>query len=141
MIQYGVPPNLGTLNGVLDTISTMSVNKNSKKNALSILAEFRSMGIDPSLASYYFLLKIFCQDRKLITLNYFTIFTFIPVAFFCYEKLRKTYLFQLLEFQYNKFLLYHVNFFSEMNLFFLVVSCSLFVIIFMKDGSIPKQNA
>lgn len=71
MNQYGVSPNLGTLNAILEDISTMSVNKNSKKTALSVLAEFKTMGIEPSLASYYFLLRIFCLDRKFMFACFF----------------------------------------------------------------------
>lgn len=64
MKQQGQAPDLGTLNAILETISTMSVNRYSQKNALEVLAEFRSLGIEPSLASYNFLLRIFCQDSK-----------------------------------------------------------------------------
>jgi len=64
MQQQGVSPNLDTLNAILSTISSMSVNQYSQKNALAILAEFKLLGIEPSLASYYFLLNIFCHDKS-----------------------------------------------------------------------------
>lgn len=64
MKQQGQAPDLGTLNAILETISSMSVNRNSQKNALEILAEFRTLGIEPSLASYFYLIRIFCQDSK-----------------------------------------------------------------------------
>lgn len=64
MKQQGQAPDLGTLNAILETISSMSVNRNSQKNALEVLAEFKTLGIEPSLASYFFLIRIFCQDSK-----------------------------------------------------------------------------
>uniref|UniRef100_A0A1B6HTV0 Small ribosomal subunit protein mS39 n=1 Tax=Homalodisca liturata TaxID=320908 RepID=A0A1B6HTV0_9HEMI len=64
MKQQGVSPNLGTLNAILETLSSMSSNKESQKRSLAVVAEFRAMGIEPSLASYYFLLNTFCQDKS-----------------------------------------------------------------------------
>lgn len=61
----GIKPNVGTLNAVLEALSGMFTHRNSKEYALATISEFRQLGIEPSLASYYYLIKIFCRDRKL----------------------------------------------------------------------------
>lgn len=64
MSDHQVTPNLGTLNAALGTVSTISSNKQVRHWALSILAEFRRFPhIQPSLATWYYLLKIFCRDN------------------------------------------------------------------------------
>lgn len=64
MNEHGVQPNVGTLNAVLETLCTIGNLKQAKQLSLQTLAEFKKIGIEPSLASYYFLLTIFCKDRK-----------------------------------------------------------------------------
>ncbi|XP_014206559.1 protein PTCD3 homolog, mitochondrial [Copidosoma floridanum] len=61
MTKNGVKPNIGTLNAVLKSLSTFTVQLMAKEFSLSLLAEFKSININPSLASYYYLLLIFCR--------------------------------------------------------------------------------
>jgi len=63
MSKAGVVPNLGTLNALLESLSRLGNWRNAKKYALSILAEMRLFDLEPCLASYYFMLLIFCRDR------------------------------------------------------------------------------
>lgn len=58
-----VSPNLGTLNAILDVISKIGFWRPAKKIAKQTLAEMKNIGIEPSLASYTYLLNIFCRDR------------------------------------------------------------------------------
>ncbi|PSN47240.1 Protein PTCD3 [Blattella germanica] len=44
-------PNIGTLNSSLEAISNMGAHKQVKQYALSVLAELRRVGIEPSLAT------------------------------------------------------------------------------------------
>ncbi|CAG9802388.1 unnamed protein product [Chironomus riparius] len=62
MKEKGVSPNLGTLNACLNSISEMG-SKNAKDYAIQIMTEFKNIGIEPSLASYYHILHTFCKDR------------------------------------------------------------------------------
>lgn len=63
MCTEGIKPNLRTLNSILEALSTMTGYKFTKKYVLQTLAEFKNLGIEPSLASYYFVLIIFCRER------------------------------------------------------------------------------
>ncbi|XP_022904837.2 small ribosomal subunit protein mS39 [Onthophagus taurus] len=56
-------PNINTLNGVLDVLGTMGTGRNIKEYALQTLAEFKQMGVEPSLGSWCLMLIIFCKDR------------------------------------------------------------------------------
>jgi pentatricopeptide repeat domain-containing protein 3 len=62
MKEKGISPNLGTLNSCLNSISEMGT-KNAKDYAIQIMTEFKNIGIEPSLASYYHILHTFCKDR------------------------------------------------------------------------------
>lgn len=62
--QQGLTPNLRTLNSALEALSSMSTNRNSRTHALKLIAEFRNLGVEPSLASYHHVLNIFCRERK-----------------------------------------------------------------------------
>ncbi|CAI6343787.1 unnamed protein product [Macrosiphum euphorbiae] len=64
MHDSGVPMNLWTLNSILNVLTTMTTNSESKKYALKTIAEAKQFDIEPCLASYYYLLQIFCSDRK-----------------------------------------------------------------------------
>uniref|UniRef100_T1HBK0 Small ribosomal subunit protein mS39 n=1 Tax=Rhodnius prolixus TaxID=13249 RepID=T1HBK0_RHOPR len=64
MDQEGIRPNLDTLNSVLETLSNMSSYKNAKTFATQLLAEFKMLGITPSLASFYHLINLFGSDRR-----------------------------------------------------------------------------
>lgn len=61
--QQGLFPDLETLNAALEVLSSMNVHKNAQKNALALMTEFRNLGIDPSLTSYYYLLINFCKGE------------------------------------------------------------------------------
>jgi pentatricopeptide repeat domain-containing protein 3 len=62
MKEREVNPNLGTMNACLSVISRMGV-RNARNYALQILAEFKQIGIEPSLGSYCHILNTFCSDR------------------------------------------------------------------------------
>lgn len=64
MKQQEIQPNLDTLNAVLDTISSFAGAKQAKNYILSTLAEFKNLGVEPSLASWYYILSTLCRDRK-----------------------------------------------------------------------------
>lgn len=64
MVKANIKPNLLTLNEILKTLSTMGSGKIVKHNALKTLAEFRALGIEPCLTSWYYILIIFCKERK-----------------------------------------------------------------------------
>lgn len=64
MNKAGLKPNLGTLNAVLQVLSTMGGSKMAKDNILKVLREFKELCIEPSLGSYYFLLITFCKERE-----------------------------------------------------------------------------
>lgn len=57
-------PNLGTLNALLKTLSTLGSGKHVKQNVLKVLSEFKALGIEPSLASWYYVLITYCKERK-----------------------------------------------------------------------------
>lgn len=61
-----VEPNLGTLNACMASISVMggrSGGGNPREYALQILSEFKTIGVEPSLATWFFVLQTFCKDR------------------------------------------------------------------------------
>ncbi|KAH8401451.1 hypothetical protein KR009_005553 [Drosophila setifemur] len=63
MSQQKLRPNLGTLNAVLECISTFGNFKLARSAALQVLPEFKQLGVNPSLGTYYYLLIIFCRER------------------------------------------------------------------------------
>lgn len=70
MNRSGVPMNLLTLNSILNVISTMAMNSETKKIALKTIAEAKQFDIEPCLTSYCYLLKIFCSDSMLKKIEY-----------------------------------------------------------------------
>lgn len=70
MNNLGVPMNLGTLNSILNVLITMATTPVSKKYALKSIAEAKKFNIEPCLASYYYLLQIFCSDSMCNILEY-----------------------------------------------------------------------
>lgn len=63
MNERQITPNLITLNNSLATVSSI-MNRQTRNWALSLLAEFRRFPhIQPSLATWYFMLTIFCRDN------------------------------------------------------------------------------
>ncbi|KAK7874266.1 hypothetical protein R5R35_006301 [Gryllus longicercus] len=63
MAKKNIHPNVGTLNAVLEAVSTLPNQRQSKEYALRTLSEFKALNIQPTLASYYFLLITFCKQR------------------------------------------------------------------------------
>ncbi|XP_058452761.1 small ribosomal subunit protein mS39 [Malaya genurostris] len=63
MKNQSLKPNIGTLNAVLQTITTIGGHNQPRNYALKTLSEFRKLGIEPSLASWYYILSIFCRER------------------------------------------------------------------------------
>ncbi|XP_058798172.1 small ribosomal subunit protein mS39 [Phymastichus coffea] len=59
MMKRNVMPNLQTLNAALYSISVIQSQEAAKQLAKELLAEFKLIGIKPSLGSYYYLLQIF----------------------------------------------------------------------------------
>jgi len=66
MNDLGVPMNLYTLNSILNVLTTIATTPESKKLALKTIAEAKKFNIEPCLASYYYLLQIFCSDSMFI---------------------------------------------------------------------------
>lgn len=62
MKNMKVEPNLGTLNACMGTISGMG-GRMPKEYAIRILTEFKAIGVEPSLATWYFVLQTFCKER------------------------------------------------------------------------------
>ncbi|XP_058822135.1 small ribosomal subunit protein mS39 [Topomyia yanbarensis] len=63
MKNQNLKPNIGTLNAVLQTITSIGGHNNPRNFALKTLSEFKKLGIEPSLASWYYILSIFCRER------------------------------------------------------------------------------
>ena len=59
----GLKPDIGTFNSALKAVSAMSHRKTSMDLVRSLFTDFKKMGIKPSLASYYYALIAFCNDR------------------------------------------------------------------------------
>lgn len=62
MNNLRVPMNLWTLNSILNVLTTMKTKQETKNYALKTIAEAKQFNIEPCLASYYYLLQIFCND-------------------------------------------------------------------------------
>ncbi|XP_033254037.1 protein PTCD3 homolog, mitochondrial-like [Drosophila miranda] len=63
MSEQKLRPNLGTLNAIIQCISTFGNFKLARTSALKILPEFKQLGVNRSLGTYYYLLIIFCRER------------------------------------------------------------------------------
>ncbi|XP_066156302.1 small ribosomal subunit protein mS39 [Euwallacea fornicatus] len=61
--QAGLKPNLETLNSVLCVLSTMGNSKMVKHYIVRTLQEFKALGIEPSLGSWYYVLIAICKER------------------------------------------------------------------------------
>ncbi|CAN7988894.1 unnamed protein product, partial [Ixodes hexagonus] len=59
----GLRPDITTMNNVLEIISRFGASPSARKYALQTFSEMKHIGIEPSLASYYYLLVIFCKTR------------------------------------------------------------------------------
>ena len=62
MIAAQVKPTTLTLNAILEAISTMAITRTARDISSRVMAEFNTLGVQPSLASYYFRLRIFCKE-------------------------------------------------------------------------------
>lgn len=63
MKQQQLKPDLGTMNSLLECISTFGNFKLARNSALQVLSEFKKLDIHPSLGTYYYTLIIFCRER------------------------------------------------------------------------------
>ncbi|XP_039275345.1 protein PTCD3 homolog, mitochondrial [Nilaparvata lugens] len=59
-----VLPNVGTLNSVMEALADMANYTATREIALRVMADFKRININPSLATYYHLLKLFCRDKS-----------------------------------------------------------------------------
>jgi pentatricopeptide repeat domain-containing protein 3 len=66
MKAANLSPNLGTLNSVLYVLSYIGNSGLAKQYTLKTLSEFKNLGIEPSLASWYYVLLTFCKTRKCV---------------------------------------------------------------------------
>lgn len=64
MDKFNIKPNLGTLNAILSSLSTMGTSKNTRDLVLKVLKEFQNLGIEPSLGSWYYVLITYCKESK-----------------------------------------------------------------------------
>lgn len=64
MNEKKIRPNILTLNATLDSISSLGSLRHARPFAQNLLAEFKQLGIKPSLASYHHLLNLYYKDRK-----------------------------------------------------------------------------
>ena len=64
MAEKKLAPNLETLNTTMDCFKSMYTWRKSTNICLQILKEFENLGVQPSLATYYHLIKVFNKDRK-----------------------------------------------------------------------------
>ncbi|XP_037078403.1 protein PTCD3 homolog, mitochondrial-like, partial [Pollicipes pollicipes] len=63
MAGQGLRPGAATLSAVLQAVWTMGSWRRARDVALATWREFRQLGVQPTLASYYFLLSVFYRDR------------------------------------------------------------------------------
>lgn len=63
MAESGISPNLGTLNCTLEALGQVASWRQARHLSLQVMSEFHGLGIQPSLATYYYLLTIHCRER------------------------------------------------------------------------------
>lgn len=61
--RSGLRPNITTMNAALEIVSRFGASPAARKYALQVFSEMKYLDIEPSLASYYYLLVIFCKTR------------------------------------------------------------------------------
>jgi pentatricopeptide repeat domain-containing protein 3 len=64
MNKQQLKPDLGTLNAVLQTLATIGNFKVARNYCTQTLSEFHKLGIEPSLATWFYVLAIFCRERS-----------------------------------------------------------------------------
>ena len=69
MAQNNVKPNVSTLNAVLEALFFMFTWRPCMNISLKVIKEFEELGIEPSLASYYYLLRIWGRARMYLVHN------------------------------------------------------------------------
>lgn len=69
MASEGLRPDTSTLTAVMHAIQTFGAWRLSREKALASWREFRRLGVQPSLASYYCLLSVFYRDRTTFAVN------------------------------------------------------------------------
>lgn len=62
--KVGLRPNVGTLNAALKVTASLNINNIARDMARSLFTEFKRIGVEPCLASYYFAMLIFHKDRE-----------------------------------------------------------------------------
>lgn len=67
MSEKQVKPNVHTMNAVLEVIRNSGSTGARRQRALSVLAEFKALNIEPSAGTWYIMLKIFCKERAAIS--------------------------------------------------------------------------
>ncbi|KAH8407623.1 hypothetical protein KR222_008248 [Zaprionus bogoriensis] len=93
MAQQQLRPNLGTLNALLQCVSSFGNFKMARTSALKVLAEFKRLEVSPSLGTYYYLLIIFCRERAPVSHVIVDILNDIGKREFRIEHPRDTYFF------------------------------------------------
>ncbi|XP_013174951.1 PREDICTED: protein PTCD3 homolog, mitochondrial [Papilio xuthus] len=63
MKEQGLSPDQGTLSSCLKSISAWGGGNMLQQVALQVVAEFKSIGLQPGLSAYYYLLCLFCKER------------------------------------------------------------------------------
>lgn len=94
MNKTGVKPDLRTLNAILQSLSTMGNASNIKDTVLQVLREFKDLGIEPSLGSWYNVLITFCKEREYIfhlqfIFMYLTKYTIEKTSNWYYKQIKK----------------------------------------------------
>ncbi|XP_037956999.1 protein PTCD3 homolog, mitochondrial-like [Teleopsis dalmanni] len=93
MATLQIKPNLGTMNSLLECLTTFGNYKFARSCALQVLAEFKLLNVRPSLGTYYYILTIFCRDRSPVSHVIVDILNEIQDKEFSIEHHKDTYFF------------------------------------------------
>lgn len=93
MAESGVQPNLGTLNSTLEALTQVASWREARGLSLQVLREFTEAGIEPSLATYYFLLLIHCRERGPVSHLLLDVLNHLHGQEFKAQHLKDTYFF------------------------------------------------
>lgn len=63
MADSGTRPDLGTLNATLEALTQVVAWRQARDLSLQVMSEFQQQGVQPSLATFYYLLTIHCRER------------------------------------------------------------------------------
>nr|CAH0102877.1 unnamed protein product [Daphnia galeata] len=63
MAHAGIKPNVRSLNATLQSVSRIPISRVAREKALKLMSDFKSIGVNPSLGTYFFLVKIFCREK------------------------------------------------------------------------------